>query len=167
VVGILTRTDLLAAMARSPVVAPPGPTSTVGDYMTRDVLALRPDTHLIDAAASMVQRGVRHAPVIDGMNRVVGVLSDRDVRSAIGDLRAVLSEAALPSRLKRLRVQQAMTSDPRTLTVDEPLADAVVVFLGERFGAMPVVDEAERLVGILSYVDVLAAVARAHPERMD
>jgi CBS domain-containing protein len=73
----------------------------------------------------------------------------------VGDLKKVLEEAGAPE----LRVEHVMAPDPRTIAADARLSEAVSAFLDDRFGALPVVDEAERLLGVLSYVDVLAALA--------
>jgi CBS domain-containing protein len=48
-----------------------------------------------------------------------------------------------------------MTTQPMTVAPDDDLTDAIELLLTEKIGAIPVVDEAEGLVGILSYVDVL------------
>jgi CBS domain-containing protein len=48
-----------------------------------------------------------------------------------------------------------MTAEPRTILEDEPLSTAVRALVEDRLGALPVVDEQDRLLGILSYVDLL------------
>jgi CBS domain-containing protein len=53
------------------------------------------------------------------------------------------------------QVSTVMTTQPMTVAPDDDLTDAIELLLTEKIGAIPVVDEAEGLVGILSYVDVL------------
>ena len=94
----------------------------------------------------MVAHGIRHLPVVDEMMRVTGIVSERDVRRATG--RALLEAGAeRGGYVQRLRVGDVMTSDPRTLLADEPLSVAVRALVEDRFGALPVVDNQDRLDG--------------------
>lgn len=160
-IGIVTTTDLLANDAQCLVT--PMPTRErdpeVGALMTRDPIAVMPDEPLLDATARMLQRGTRHLAVVDGLRRVVGILSDRDVRTAIGNPLGVLDEEGPTARLGRLKVSDAMTPSPRVANEHEHLSTAIGAFLDERFGALPVVDDEQHLVGMLSYLDILTHVA--------
>jgi CBS domain-containing protein len=159
-VGLLTATDLLSRTAAVPVERETKTEPTVGDVMTSSVVAVFPDERLIDAALKMTRSGVRHLPVVNGLGEVVGMLSDRDLRAAVGDpLHAKVPVGPSPHDPGQARVASAMTSAPRTLTRDDPLSTAVAALLDERFGAFPVVDFDDRLIGIVSYVDVLVALA--------
>ncbi len=161
-VGLLTATDLLAQTAQVPV-EPATASATdlrVADVMTEGVVVARPDDRLIDAALTMTRNGVRHLPVVNGADQVIGMLSDRDLRAAVGDpLRTKVPHGLSPHDPGQARVSSAMTPVPRTLTPDDPLSAAVSALLDERFGAFPVVDFEDHLVGMVSYVDVLAALA--------
>ena len=167
VVGLLTAIDLLAHTAQSPIPQASGPDARVGDLMTTSLLAAHPDDRLLDAAASMLQQGARHLPVVDMLDRVVGMLSDRDVRTAIGNpLEAeTREEPAQSRRLLELRVQDAMTAEPHAMSPETQLSEAVTALLDERFGALPIVDDDDRLLGIVSYVDVLRAIAADWEQR--
>src|SRR5205814_7900057 len=105
---------------------------------------------LLEAVGLMVDRDVRHVPVVDSAGRVVGIVSDRDVRTAIGDpieaLRQELTE------LEELKVSGVMTTDVITVREDRHLSDVARQFVDERVGAIPVVDARDRLVGIVTYV---------------
>lgn len=162
VVGMLTAIDVLASDAQCPVPPSRLPAAEVGAVMTRRLAAVHPDDRIVDAAALMQQRGARHIPVIDGDRRLVGMLSDRDVRTAIGNPLAAL-EGQGGARVHEMRVMDAMTREPRSLRPDDALSTAVHILLEERFGAIPVIEEDDEgnevLVGIVSYVDVLRALA--------
>jgi CBS domain-containing protein len=154
-VGIVTTTDLLGHAAQCEISPPPTEEPTVGSLMIRNVEAAFADDPLTDAAGRMVARGIRHLPVVDGMMRVTGILSERDVREATGRALLEVPDAERASYVQRLRVGDVMTPDPRTIGEDEPLSTAVRALVEDRFGALPVVDDGERLRGILSYVDLL------------
>ena len=155
-VGILTATDLLGDLAQCELApAPPKEEATVRSLMVHRVEAVFPDDALGDAAARMVARGIRHLPVVDGTMRVRGILSERDVRAATGRSLLEAGEAERARYVQRLKVEDVMTPEPRTISEDAPLGDAVRALVDDRFGALPVVDEEDRLRGILSYVDLL------------
>lgn len=155
--GVLTVEAVLDALARTPVqryVPAPGGAS-VRSVMTPDPLIAHADDRLLDAVAGMLRKGVRHLCVVDDDGHVLGMLSDRDVRRAIGDPRRALERGPQPPPVPELRVGTAMTPRPRILRADESLEAAFDGLLRERFGALPVVDAEERLCGIVSYIDVL------------
>ena len=159
-VGILAVGDLLGSMAVYPTQrkAPVDGTATAGDIMHAEPLVVHSDDPLLSAATKMVSSGVRHMIVVDVDNRVIGIVSDRDVRSAVGDPRRAVTET--PSeKLRAMRVQFVMTKDPRTVERTEPVATVLDALLTDRFGALPVTDDAGKLVGVVSYIDVLKHLA--------
>lgn len=153
--GIVTSTDLLGHVAQCEVRPAPTSEPVIGQLMIRKVQAAYDDDPLADAAARMAQHGIRHLPVVDGMMRVKGIVSERDVREATGKALVAASQSEGAAYIQRLRVRDVMTEDPRTVSEDEPVSTAVRAFVEDRFGALPVVDDEERLLGIVSYVDLL------------
>ena len=122
--------------------------------MSRAPATAAADDRLIDAAARMAERNVRHLPVVDGDRHVIGILSDRDVRTLLGDSSRSLRPTDAVVRMQALRVADAMTRDAFVVRQDAAFSDVARVFTDQRVGAVPVVDDADRLVGIISYVDV-------------
>jgi CBS domain-containing membrane protein len=156
--ALVTSTDILAAQVRDRLgsVEPIG--ATVVDVMTPDPVAVRADDSLVDAAGRMQNMNIRHLPVVDGDRKVIGILSDRDLRSAVGYFMAADEEEA-PDRLARLRVGQAMTREVVTVRPQQSLRQLAGAMAGMKVGALPVVDDQARLVGILSVVDILRGLA--------
>lgn len=155
-VGIVTTSDLLGTQMSLELGSASAGSTRVELAMRRHPASVPPYAPLLEAVAIMVERGVRHVPVTNDAGRVVGILSDRDVRTAIGDpLEALRQEL---EELEEMKVSGVMTTDvitvPETARVDE----AARLFLEEPVGALPVVDGDGRLVGILSYVDVIRAL---------
>lgn len=120
--------------------------------MTPRPATVGPEDSLGDAAATMVEGGFRHLPVVDVDGRLVGMLSERDLRTRLGTEVARFPDAALD--LLSEEVERTMRPDPMTIASDATLRDALEILADERIGALPVVD-GERLVGIVSYVDLL------------
>jgi len=161
-VGIVTDVDVLAAQAG----AGPKPrlfeSIPVEEVMTRSPVTVTEDTTLGDAADVLVQHGVRHLPVLDDEARLVGMLSERDLRAHLGVDVDGFPDATREALAKP--VSEAMTPDPISVRARAQLRDALEVFVVERVGALPVVDDGDDLVGVLSYVDLLTWL-RDHAEQ--
>ena len=114
----------------------------VRDVMTRQVVTIGPETRCEKARRMMDEHRIRHLPVVD-TGRLVGMVSDRDVRSAASGL-----PGAVAARI--------MTPDPVTVTSETRIEHAAHLMLDARFGAVPVVDDSA-LVGIATYTDLLRA----------
>lgn len=154
-IGLVTTTDVLAAEARSGMQSPAA-SPRVGEVMTPQPHTVHPEDHLLDAAARMFQYRIRHLPVIDGEGHIVGMLSDRDVRSTIGDpSTAVVDDTGFPASL--LRVQDAMSQPAAVTSAVESCGEAARTLLDLHVGAVPVADENNFLIGIISYEDLLRA----------
>jgi acetoin utilization protein AcuB len=94
------------------------------------------------AAEVMKRGGFRRVPVVDD-GKLVGIVSDRDVRAHDGYLDIT-------------RVTAAMTSDLKTVTPDMTVEDAARLMIDHKIGGLPVL-EAGKLVGIVTATDVLKA----------
>jgi acetoin utilization protein AcuB len=106
-------------------------------------------------------KSFRHFPVTDAAGRLVGMVSDRDLRSAFPS--TALNPAARQeqlSRLEQVRVDSIMSRPPIALPREATLDDALLLFDRHCIGALPVVDHDGRLVGIITVRDVLGAYRR-------
>jgi len=156
--GVVTDAELLAVLSGS---SPPARTLgavTVGEVMTRAPVTVEPDTSLSEAARSMLEGGFRHLPVVDAEGEFVGMLSEHDVRQRLGtDLKGLSN--ALPEGLDEV-VGNVMFPDPEPVRENATLLVALDMMADDRRTALPVLDANDRLVGILSYVDVLVWIRR-------
>ena len=124
----------------------------VVDVMTRNPLSISPSETVAQADELMSQNGIRQLPVVkDGA--LIGIITDRDLRSFLSN--SLLSPPEERERALGTEVNEIMTTHPLTLTPDDELQDAVELLLEEKIGGVPVIDESERLVGIITYIDVL------------
>lgn len=154
-IGQITATDLFEAEL-IPIEPSPQPI-TAADAMTEPAVSVRPSDSLLDAAKLMVDHQVRHLPVVED-DEVVGMLSDRDIRTVAGDpVRYVESREAEGSQM--LSVRDAMAPAVLTIRENRPLRDVANELADEKIGALPIVDADGKLVGIVSYVDALRALA--------
>jgi acetoin utilization protein AcuB len=123
----------------------------VVDVMTKNPLIVTPAETIGQADELMTENRIRQLPVAKG-SALLGIITDRDIRSYLA---ASLLDPDTRAKALRTRVSELMTSEPLTLAPDDDLQDAVELLIDEKIGGIPVVDEAEGLVGIVTYVDVL------------
>jgi acetoin utilization protein AcuB len=157
--GIATVTDVLDAEVQSAMAPSSRNGATAADAMTAYPLTISPDMTLADAAVLMVRRHVRHLPVVDNTSKIIGMLSERDVRRAIGDpVHYIETRRRL---LSPTRVRDVMTSPAIVTPYDRPLVEIAMQFADDKLGALPIVDKFGALIGIVSYVDALRLLAAA------
>jgi acetoin utilization protein AcuB len=124
----------------------------VVDIMTRDPLTVSPSETVGQADEIMTDNRFRQLPVVqDG--ELVGIITDRDIRSFLSG--SLLTNLEAREKALDTKVRAIMTTEPLTLSPDDDLQEAVELFIEEKIGGMPVVDETEGLVGIITYVDLL------------
>jgi CBS domain-containing protein len=157
-VGVLTSGDILAHQVGRSLRPRAEHAPTVAEMMTPDCATARPGDDLVDAVARMTRLGVRHLPVVDGDGRLVGMLSDRDVRRVVGSPTTAVDHAAGRERVRHFKVADAMTHTPFSAGLDATLAEIGQCLTDRRLGAVPIVDDAGRVLGIVSYVDVIRAI---------
>ncbi len=127
----------------------------VREIMTTNPLSARLGTSVFDAIRTLESEQIRHLPIVED-GELVGIVSDRDL---LRFSHAALLEDPDAARTRlQVAISTIMTSDPSCVAPEDDVDDAIDLMLENRIGALPVVDEAEgRLVGILSYVDVMRA----------
>jgi acetoin utilization protein AcuB len=123
----------------------------VVDVMTKNPLVMTPSETIGQADELMAENRIRQLPVVNE-GALLGIITDRDIRSFLAP--SLLDPEERTKALKT-RVRDIMTSEPLTLSPDDDLREAVELLVEEKIGGIPVVDEAEGLVGIVTYVDVL------------
>lgn len=131
----------------------------VGKSMTSKVITIDKNESLFTARELMRKNNIRHLPVVDGENRPVGIVTDRDLRSAMPYriYRNPETAQAESERIAKLKVSDIMTEDPMTIPLTYTLQDALLLIQEKRFGAFPVVDDKGKLVGMISVRDLLRA----------
>ena len=127
----------------------------VKDLMRVNVVTLHGDDSLGVAEDIMNMGRVRHLPVIDGQNRVVGIVTQRDLyRAAIS---SVLGFDRTKSHewLGKVKVQDVMTPSVTTIDAEAGIVDAIDKMVSKKFGCLPVIDSEGRLAGLLTETDCL------------
>lgn len=120
----------------------------VRQVMSPQVRTVHVDTPVGEAFRFMQETGVRHLPVVDGSERLVGLLDDRSVHDVL------LEEAGAAD----LRVRTIMTVGATTVEPDTPLVTAARLLRETSVDALPVVD-GDRLVGLVSVEEMVGVFA--------
>jgi acetoin utilization protein AcuB len=128
----------------------------VRDRMTRSVATIHSDALVRGAIEMMRSRHLRHLPVVDRGGRLVGIVTDRDLRQLMFDpvVQARLGRAT--DTLRGLTVRDVMTWGAVTVTPATSIGDAARLMHERKIGSLPVVD-GDRVIGILTERDVLTA----------
>jgi CBS domain-containing protein len=123
----------------------------VEDLMSKDVMTIRPHETANEAARLMWECDCGAVPVVDENRRVVGIVTDRDICMA----------AYTQGRpLYHIQVEAAMTRDPRTCSPDDPIDAAEAIMQQSQVRRLPVVDDYNTIVGILSLNDIAVRARR-------
>ena len=124
----------------------------VVDVMTKNPLVMTPAETIGQADELMTENRIRQLPVV-GEGALLGIITDRDIRSFLAQ--SALVEPEERAKVLGTNVREIMTAEPLTLAPDDDLREAIELLIEEKIGGIPVVDQAEGLVGIVTYVDVL------------
>ena len=130
----------------------------VKEMMRSPVFTITPDENVHRAMFLMQKNRIRHLPVVDADDRVIGIVSSRDVRSAIDTINDI--EVSDVFRLNKYDIREIMTSPAETIGPHDTLQACVQLLADRKFGCLPVVDtETKRIVGIVTETDVLRTFA--------
>jgi len=130
----------------------------VHELMSGEPICVTPTTMVFDARQIMMKERIRHLLVTEG-RRLVGILTDRDIRLNLPSPATSLSVWEVNYLLARLTVEQVMTAGVIIVGPDRDARDAARLMLEHKIGALPVLDGAD-LVGIITETDVLRAFVR-------
>lgn len=154
-VGIVTAIDLLRGflMALGPAAA----RLLVRDHMRYAPMTGQPDHLVTHAQHRMHSTDMRHLPIVTEDGKLLGILTDRDIRRAGASTAPPLTAYEAPLQLITLTVQDIMTTTLYTVGRASTLADAGQLFLEHKIGCLPVVESDNTLAGILTMTDLLRA----------
>jgi acetoin utilization protein AcuB len=126
--------------------------------MTPSPVTVDPEKSIEEAYRLLKSFHFRHLPIVDASGRLLGMVTDRDLRSAYPS--SILDEVERLKEMERVSkkpVRDIMSTDNVVLSPQSTLDDALLFFEKRSVGALPVVDGEEIVVGILSFNDLLKA----------
>ena len=118
----------------------------VRDRMSTHPVTIRSDADYKVALTLMQDKEMHHVPVLDEHDKLVGIVAERD-----------LLLAAAHHLQSAVEVGEVMHRGVMTATGDMPIAEAAALMVEHRIGGLPVVDGAQRVVGVITETDMLRA----------
>ena len=120
--------------------------TTVADVMTRGVRSMKPDDSVVQAAQTMDELNVGVIPVCDG-DKLVGVVTDRDI---------VVRGVAQDTEIKSMKLADVMSGNVHCAKESDDVDEILSEMAEKQIRRLPVVDDSQRLVGIVSLGDIAA-----------
>lgn len=134
----------------------------VADWMQRRPVTVSPQESLRNAWRIIRERRIRHLPVVE-RGRLVGFVTDRDLRHALPSRAVGLETHELPHLAEKINIWEVMARAVVTIHREAPIEEAARLLLKYRIGGLPVV-KGETLVGIITKTDLVRALIHRHEE---
>lgn len=120
------------------------------DLMVRDVIAVHPDTALLEAMKILVEKGISGLPVVEGDMKIVGVISEKDF------LRLLMSDVIT----KKEQVKNFMSTMVTSFGPKDSVVEICEFFMSHNFRRVPIVDSG-KLVGVISRRDIIRLILKS------
>jgi acetoin utilization protein AcuB len=126
------------------------------ERVQKNPVTIGPDASFFDARKLILEKGIRHLPVVDKKNKLVGIVTDRDIREAAPSDATTLSFHELNYLLENLKVSAFMTPRGKLITIspDTLIEEAVQLMHDKKIGCLPIL-EGDKLYGIFTETDAL------------
>ncbi len=143
----------------------------VGERMSKNLITVSRNTGVDDALRLMRDKNIRRLPVVDNQGKLIGIVSDKDLYLASPSPATSLDIFEMRYLLARLGVEKIMSAPVITVQPDTPLEEAARIMADRKIGGLPVLDEQENLVGIITESDLFKIFvellgARSHGVRV-
>jgi acetoin utilization protein AcuB len=126
------------------------------EKIRRNPVTIGPEANFFEARSLIHDKGVRHLPVVDKENHLIGIVTDRDIREAAPSDATLLSIQELNYLLGKLKVSAFMTPKEKLITInpDTLIEEAVKLMRDHKIGCLPVLEDG-KLYGIFTETDAL------------
>lgn len=131
----------------------------VVDLMNRDVVCADMDTPLGEAMDLCAAKRIRHLPVLDDQKRLVGLVTDRDLRYHVSPRLGTISENRSDRESLHRPLHLIMVRNVVTVPVDASISEAAGLMLENKVGCLPVIDANRHVAGILTTTDLIRYIA--------
>ena len=129
----------------------------VKEFMTKDVITTNEDKNMLEVRELMRNTDKRRLPVVDDINRVRGIITDADVSRTSPTDATTLSRYEANYLLGKLKVHDVMTKNVITVHEDSGVEDAAYMLYKNKINALPVVNDENKLCGIITDSDIFRA----------
>lgn len=127
---------------------------TVGEIMLKDVVTASESDGVEKVYAEMISGRFRHMPVVAAGRRLIGIVSDRDLRNVLVFINDPQGQKEVMGN-RNLTIAKVMTREPLVADMDDSVKTAVRLMIKHKVGCLPVCDEKGKLLGIITETDML------------
>ncbi|MBW1806490.1 MAG: CBS domain-containing protein [Deltaproteobacteria bacterium] len=132
----------------------------VGRLMQKDLVTIPPDTSLVEANSIIGEKAISHLLVVDRKEKLLGMISDRDLKQSWASQATTLSVHELNYLLEQVTVDMIMAKTIISIPPDTTIERAAYIMQENRINALPVIQD-DTLVGIITTHDVMGVLLLA------
>ena len=129
---------------------------SVSDFMTQDLVVVGPETKIFDAVDIMKKNNIHRLPVLEN-NHLVGLITEGTIQAAMPSKATSLSVHEVNYLLNKTTVKDIMVKNVQTILPTASLEDGIYVMRKNNIAVLPVIDETDTLVGIITNNDIFDA----------
>lgn len=126
----------------------------VKGWMTTDVITIDEDTPMMKASIIMKEKKIRSLPIVDKKRKLVGIVTDRDLRDASPSKATTLDVYELNYLISTIKIKDIMTKDIVFVKPDETVEFAAILMLENKISSLPVINDRGALIGIVTQTDI-------------
>ncbi len=130
----------------------------IKDWMSKEVTTVTKETSMLKASKIFKENNFRRLPVVDENNKLVGIITDRDIKDASPSKATTLDVHELYYLLSEIKIKDIMTPNPFTINIEDSLEKAALKMLEKKVEGLPVVDEQGNVAGIVTETDIFKAL---------
>ena len=130
----------------------------VEQLMVRNVITAKEDDSLSNAMKLMKENSIKHLPIVNGSDQLVGIVTDRDIKRASASDASMLEVHEMLYLLDKVKVAQIMTRNPITGSPVMTVQEAAALMVKNNIGALPITI-GQGLEGMMTVTDFLKYVA--------
>jgi CBS domain-containing protein len=152
--------DVLDELSHDPYLSGNQSPLLASQIMSTNVVTLNPTDTLAKAWRLIVKSRFRHVPILY-KRKLVGILSDRGLLEELFEIKDHLIQGTKAEHVSDVMVRNVLISRPNT-----EISHIAQIFVEEKIGSMPIIDEKDKLVGILTRSDILRTLVKIHPHEL-
>lgn len=126
----------------------------IRDWMTTAVISAKEDSSMLKVQKLMQEHGIKRIPVVDDEMKLIGIVSDRDIKEASPSKATTLDIHELSYLLSELKIKDIMTKEPVSVSPMDTIEQVALIMLEKKLTGLPVVDWEKKLVGMITEADI-------------
>ncbi len=130
------------------------------EIMVTKVITVRADEAFSHVEEKLRVNKIRHLPVVDKDNKLIGIITERDLYKAVSPRHTEDGLVYDKSQLDSFVLKRYMTENPLTLKPESPISEAVNLMATRKYGCIPIIYTDGALAGIVTQIDILKFVNR-------